>query len=355
MLIKRCKVDEGVISIDIIQGNPSDSDEMSRFFGDFVSKRERELRYAKNYVFVGPGTPAINTTLSVSMADFSTEYLYLKREGTSTEVVPLGFFKRLSRRKFSIVVGELIDSYDYAVAVNVVGGSPFSSDSTLEKVLFAMNERKNYNFERAYEMAGRLPEGSEEKKVLGSYLSDVINEKKSRLCAIYDDMCVYIKKKEYHAAMAMLFSFTDILSNQVFGLLYKMDLNAENAKDRFRELVNGDDELRKYLEERGVRYDSLNVPCIDTLISKVIDDVNRSDFNNLQNKTLTLWKKLREVEADIKRLREVRNKGPFAHGYRGVSEDTKDLLEKVVVRIGEMITNLCKEGSLYERNNELIT
>ena len=41
VLIKRCKVDEDVISIDIIQGNPSDSDEMSRFFGDFVSKRER--------------------------------------------------------------------------------------------------------------------------------------------------------------------------------------------------------------------------------------------------------------------------------------------------------------------------
>ena len=62
---------------------------------------------------------------------------------------------------------------------------------------------------------------------------------------------------------------------------------------------------------------------------------------------MSLW-------SDLKGLRKVRNKGPFAHGYGGVSEDTKDLLEEVVGRIGEMITNLCKEESFYERVNELI-
>ncbi len=357
MLISKYMVDEDAVEILPIRGNPSDTDEMGKFFEGFVGLHEKELRYAENYLFVGPGTPAISINLSVSLADFSTEYRYLRRgDRNSTEIIPLEFFKKLSRRRYETVLTRLIDSYEYAIARKVVAESPFSSDPVLERLLYVITERKNYNFECAYEEAQKLPEDFEKKREVSGYLSDIVTEKRNRLCAIYEDMCIYVSREDYHAALAMLFSFTDVLNNELVHLLYpSLDLSGRNAEKNYSEFLDSNPELKRYLETGGVNCRRVSRICLEKMVKKALSEADRQKFSRYQNKLVDLWRKVfEEMNKDINDLRDLRNKGPFAHGWEGVGEEIANKLEMVVKGLDNTIKGLCGKQSFYELVNRSI-
>lgn len=324
------------VCIKEIKKNPASYEDMSEYFTGFVEEEGRRLKNATiNYLQLTTGTPAMCISLLLSLrgvfAPLKIFYLMKVENGKPPKVEESRFLRNLLFSEVKAVMKQLIRSYSYVDVLDILKSSRIPDCSLLENLLEIMRLRRLFDFEEAKFRADRLPESFQHKMRIVRYLSDILEgESIALLKASFEEMDIYMKKKEYHSACAALFNFTDLLNSLVFSRLKEMGLiGDEDEKCSFPDKM---ERISRFSNKEGVK----------------------------ELKEYKIWLSIfedEEVEKKVHNLREIRNKGPFAHDISRFPEEEVGNLNMVYERIKGVIREKLRSSddlNFYDAINEVI-
>lgn len=334
---------KGKVSIKVIKGNPASHEEMSEFFMNFINEEEEKLKsFSVNYVQVTAGTPAMCFSLILALRNIPAPLkifnLMKIADGKETQVKESVFLEKLVFSERKAVIKRLIDSYSYADALKELEESGLFGASELKSLLRAMKLRRLFDFKNARNCVGDLKKDFPGRKKFWDYFSNTLgsiqkmSDAKFRLKASFEEMEIYLKKGEYHSACAALFNFTDLLLSVAFdklkeeGIVEKLK-NEANLPDEKGILSSAIEKIKKagadeegklnFIEKKAIL--SYAIEKMREEIVKPIEEIERV-YSIICDK---------DVESRIERLRELRNKGPFAHDVVQFPESQVKDLEEV--------------------------
>lgn len=320
------------VQIEVIRShNPSSYDEMSEFFMSFLGREKDRISYAtNNYTQVSAGTPAMNMSLVLSLRSLPVNLnifsLVKVGNGMPPEIKESLFLEKLIVSEAKAIIEGLIRSYSYSDALSVLKSFPISGSDRLETLLEVLKLRRLFNFKGALDKIKRLDEGFKSKKIFLKYFSDILMNDSSRLRASFEEFEIYLKKEEYHSACAAMFNFTDLL------------LDFSIAKLRETGLIENVDERMSYPDKiKALKESKLKM----SLQLKRIAEVEGCYALLIEG----------ELENKIAGLREIRNKGPFAHGVEQFPENCVDTLKTVYVGIKGLFGY---RENFYDKANEVL-
>jgi len=296
---------------------PWDYDQMSDYFSRFFEENQHLKHNTFNYISLTAGTPALTTNIALRSMDLSVKYLYLPRGSGESKEIKL--MSRLNRQKYESIILELIKNHQYGSAMDVVESSPYASHFKLLKLLDAMRRRMLFDFRGALEESRKIDSSDVRIVELIDNLSDLCSQDEKK---ILEELAhrteLSFLKKDYLEGIAFLFSLVDNFLQFQLETSTGVKINKIGGEFKeFNEFI-----LRKeYIAEKE-KY--LNLPTrpnlreILSLVSKdespieAIEDIN--DFiDRLEKPTKTNGKETS--------ILDLRNKGPYAHGNMGVTEE----------------------------------
>lgn len=320
------KSENNGIIINLIESDPSDYENMDRYFANIIhnSLRERLKKSSITYVQTSTGTPAISFNLSIHLSSLPLciKYLYVKdnkNKDLKERVKEIQYFEISNIKRYKEIIGYLLDAYEYASAKKVLKNSPLKNNSTLEALLDIMIARRDLRFENGLSIArDRLDESKKEFFGILEYFSNILEGKNGhRIWASFEEMEIYIERNEYHVALA---SFFNILENIVEYLIHEEGKDIEDMKEK-------DGKYFSYIKK------------VEWLKENAQSKRNKPLY------TLLFDKEFAQVE---QKLREKRNRGPLAHGFQPITDEDRENINK----IRQKLNNELKSVALKEINEK---
>ncbi len=330
-----CEDCAGGVEIITINENPANYDDMGRFFMNFEENyRDRLEKAWSNYIQVTAGTPAMGMALLFALSKYPLRvFTIIKTEGIREAY----YLKSLIAREYEASIERLLRAYSYSDALVALKNSPLRGriGSIIEKPIEVMALRRTFSFGEAKKESEAISDDFEGKRKFLRYFSDMLEKPESRLIASFEEFEIYLKKKEYHSACAAFFNFTDILAQIAFekGTGYNID--------GFKECV----------KKEQIELDML-APSYPNILKVLRTFKERGALR--ESKELDLFMELaqdKKIADMVDKLRQTRNKGPFAHDVREFPREQVEYLKTVYM---EIKSKLGIEGNFYDEANEFI-
>lgn len=325
MFIKQqYKIDTEIIKI---TSDPSNYEEMFSFFKNFFEEKKSYIRSnLNNYIQVTAGTPAMYFSLALNFMEYPVKYFYINRK--DKRAYKINTFSKLNREKYALILENLLDSYNYDMALEVMRHSPFRTHHNIEHVLQALIHLRNFNFEKALEEFRQLNRGHQKEfKFIGERSSDAISHIEKRFSLMYELLEIYIKNRQYIEAVALL---SGIMDNYTKNLVEKMyGIKIERKNGHF-------EEFNKLCKKYNDVFTKRNLKCEDNpslLALSILISLNKD--KNYEDTINSYFRAYDLVFGEY--LKYLRNLGPFAHGTVGIPENYVKLLSEAKKSIKEML------------------
>jgi len=319
------------VEIKEINKNPSDYDNMSEFFEEFVKSHQREFKInAQNYVCITTGTPAQIVSLALGIMQFPVQYIYVSE---SKGLIYCKSFEKLNKKIHATLIYQLIDELRYSSALNIARNSPLRGNHEVLTILETMAKRNLFDFESALFLARKIK--NEKLSFLKEELSELARRNAVYLCLeLFYRVENGFNKKNYLEAVACLFSLVDFALQCIFVILTQKDgkifpyFTVESVKDDFKSYVEQNEELKKYLVKENIRYERASQLALSKSINFILKKSEKTGkFSNIKDGIKAFMELVGELdkEKDTKygkiSLRELRNSGPYAHSTKGLNEE----------------------------------
>ena len=316
------------VEIKEINKNPSSYDEMSNFFEEFIKLHRKELdRNAENFVCITTGTPAQVISLALSVMGLPVRYVYISE---NRKPIYCNIFEKLNKKIYAALLYQLIDDHIYSSALNVAKNSPFRGNYEILAILETMRKRCLFDFENALLATRNIM--SEELSFLKEELSELTRENAIYLCLeLFYRVENEFNKKNYLEAIASLFSLVDFMLQYIFVVITEKNgkipkyFTVENVKNKFRDYIESNKELKRCLDRENIRYDLASQLALSKTINFILEkDKKFDEIRTWIRKFMELVEEL-DKEKNTKygkiSLRELRNSGPYAHSTKGLNEE----------------------------------
>ncbi|MBN2532136.1 MAG: hypothetical protein JXB88_04560 [Spirochaetales bacterium] len=325
------------VIIEQITCNVSNYDDVSGFFQLLIKKRKTLFENTLDlYRVLGPGTPAMNTGgMHIDFA-FHVQNLYAERAGdTDTVIREMNFFSLFKKQDEINSLRLFLDNYNYKAASMFLQKTFLRPEKVIADALTLIDYRLHMNYEEGVEKADFFKMYIPDKKSRGLYNfmhsqicffntiknSDVIGKTKIAVKEFYYLMENDVKTGDYNALVAHLFTIFENLDECLFYTLTGkafIKTEKEGFKE-FKEFLTSNNDIWEKIKNKTGKED-LNKVEPNAEVKHII-------FTCIKEKGeyTALIEEYREIQKDtinINKLREFRNKGPFAHGYTGVNAGT---------------------------------
>ncbi|NQS90422.1 hypothetical protein HQ584_11615 [Patescibacteria group bacterium] len=329
------------IIVEKIEELPFDYDQMADYFIRFFEQNQDLKKNVINYISLTAGIPAETTNIALGSMDLSVKYLYLPRGSKESKEVKL--LSLIYRQKYASIIQELIKNYQYGSALDIALESPYGSNFQLLTLLEAMRRRILFDFYGALKECRKMHIVDQAIRNLMNNLADLsqMNGQKILEELIYR-VELSFKKKDYLEGIALLFSLTDNFLQYQFKA--STGKKIEKINEEFRELNQFISE-KSYIKDKEKYLNNPSRPNLRELLSLVsknelpiegIEKIN-SFINRLERPENVGGKKIS--------ILDLRNRGPYAHGNMGVTEE---LIKKIYPPYGA-------DGIINDLNNSLKT
>jgi len=314
------------VDIETVEDNPSDYDQMADYFKSLLKKYEKQISTnIANYLSLSSGTPALIQCLSMAAMPFPFEYYYVPRKQPEA-VKQIYHYKNVYRSQYASQLSTLIQSFHYPGARRICEMSPFRNTVPLITLLRAMEARWLYDWPLVLQRVHELP---------GDYRPDFewishIQEG-NRIYELLEVMARIETAASYKDIPVLLAYFFNALETARQLLLEKYcHVRLKKEQGKFGE-------WNDYLKSCGFFTD----PKAEEMIAKdpnrktilrVLECFHKHAIENgsVKDASLTILEQsvlfLKKVEKEIdtsegkKCIQDLRNSGPFAHGFSSAGE-----------------------------------
>jgi len=320
--LKMRNVPEEKIKAHTINFNPTDLDKLMEEFAKFSNIYSLN-KYDEINVIIGPGTPQIAIALLLSLSELENTIFYYTSRDTNghTKLEKIGFKKKIQDYVIRRAVKILIDKYDYVGAYTLLKEHEICPDA--EKFIGSIVSRQDFDFSESrkqfnefYGGISNPPGIIEECRTELSMLLQ--NDKNALLEELYYQFSLRILSKRYLEAVAMVFRFEEeILKRHVENFLgITIQKDEEGRFKEFVDKVRSNENLKKYLEERRIKYDTPNRVTYKSILKYFAESHNDEKIRDI----LGFFNSLEPEQTNVKSLSDIRNNSPFAHGFEGITE-----------------------------------
>ncbi|AZR72426.1 hypothetical protein BBF96_02855 [Anoxybacter fermentans] len=314
---KRYRYNESDICGIEVSCNPSNYEEVGRFYDEYFEKNEEQIKYnSMNYILSTTGTPAMTNILSVKMLDYPHQYYYGERaDNGGTRIIELNYFTKLNCDRYRRLIDRTIKDLCYNNASEIFKESPFRKKFEVRQLLKVAYHLRNFNFENAYEEAEIL----EQNKWLLDRVSDLQLKTEERLSLIYDFMEISLENHKYLETVALLFGLLDNLRQYLFEKTFRIKIKDEktNSFSEFNNFIESKPDLKSYFDKKGIKYK--NAPT-KVVLNKILSDfLKYGDKKTPEDRRNSNYiERFFQLNEKVEHLQDLRNMTPFAHGVKGI-------------------------------------
>ncbi len=357
ILKKYCIIKLKIKNIQIIEinNNPSDFTAMLNYFEGFVKKEYSSIKLnLHNVVQLTAGTPQSYYALAQNIQNMPrVRYYYISRERNESIAYESSAFGKLNLQNYLEIIKGDIFQFNYSSALNVIRKSPFSHRSDIIYFIEVLSAKKNFIVNQSgLEKIGKIIENDDYFESLYKELYDWINKDAiAYFTEFYNQIKIALVNQNYIIAIAFIFSMLDNLRQILVEQLLNIKIIDGYSKDlgnKIKELIT---DTKKFDENNKRKLDP-NKP------SRPVLDWVITHFSNEGNKFATSYT-LTKNKFDA--LQNIRNHGPFAHGYTGVDkilfEELYNANEHVLLHDIQKLLNdlkLFNQSFDYEAHNNKI-
>ncbi len=284
-----------------------------------------------NIIQLSAGTPAMNFSLSHLLMNKPGALFYYIPDKPNKDVYEDKMFNELNIKNHLITIKELITHYDYNGALKVVKNSPFKNNQVLIKILSFLNNRKNFNVnEETLNKEARYISAQAH-----TFFPDIFNHARKLLdndiqytfTEFYYQIQLYFNIHNFVGAIALIFSFFDnlmqYLIEQYLGI--KLDDVNRGKSENLKNAIEKIPALDKKMEKKKLNKSNPS----GVVFKKTISHFRNEDRDGVADIFYQNYKK-------FERFQDIRNKGPFGHGTKGLSQ------EYIEEKYGDTIQNILK-------------
>lgn len=344
-----------------ITQNPSDYDLMAQFFTEFFEKKRDEIKNnIENFIALSAGTPAMITSVALNSIGLPVKYFYIMRKKPYSEALEVNVFHQINLERYVVVIEPLIRNYEYTLASEVVKKSPLRSNFQLLNLIEIMDKRVSFNFKEAMKLIHECDNELKEKLIDISRLAQ--GEKNILWLEIFSQIEINFSKRDYLTGTAFIFSLMENIRNWFFEEKTKVRL--KKVKDEFidfNKYIEDNPCLKEHLEKKKCGW--RNSPNRVVLL-EILNWINEKNPDELLAMALNFIKKV-ETQGQTSSygkmsLADLRNKGPFAHGTTGISEELLKQIyppygkDGIITDIKDFLLNLCKFQGAWHNPYDLI-
>jgi hypothetical protein len=325
LFIQWSKIAAEVI-IEKVEQNPSDYDLMAALFSALMIKYKSRINSnIANYMSLSSGTPALIQCLAIATLPYPFDYYYVPRNRPQ-QVKKVDHYKNIYRKQYAEQLMSLASSYHYSSARKICETSPFRSDHTLITLLKATEARWLYDWPTALQHIHLLPSDLQSDFVWISFLQN-----NNPVYSIMEAMArieIAAGAKDIPLVLAYLFNALEMARTLL--VFEYAGIRIEIVDGEFKEWNNYVKTCGFFSEEQIAGLS--NRPPNRKTTLKVMDHIYRKSISE-QNSTKPEIKKLEKILAFLKKvdreiatsegnlcIQDLRNTGPFAHGFRSVGE-----------------------------------
>ena len=348
-LIKKYRIEN--VEIAIIKDNPSDLEKMMLYFNKFINQNYNEIKNNLfNIIQTSAGTPQMYLSLSFALMNMpGLKFYSISRQNEKSVVLENAAFEKINNERHFNSILMLIKNYSYSGAKSIFETSPFRNNQIINWILTILIDKLNFNInDHTLECARNLNATNNPefdpliKEVFGLAGSDP----KYNFTEFYNQIKVYFERKNYNSALALIFSLFDNLRQLLVEDLLNIKLLMSDGKCRKLEEI-----IKKNNWESdfsNLNYDNPSKPVLTKILKKFAG----------QDERVKIFFKYHKKFDEFQNLR---NKGPFAHGTAGISE--QNIFDKYMGGIPVILNDLKNmlEGiryfsneTNYKKYNELI-
>ncbi|MBN1997828.1 hypothetical protein JW935_09775 [candidate division KSB1 bacterium] len=311
------------VIVEMIRDNPSDYDDMAAWFERYASQNSKILaNNLENYYSLSTGTPAMSSSFALSTLEYPVDFYYVSRQ-QPLKIRRVDRFEWFKKQNSAQVIGNFIQKYQYASALNVVEKSSFRADYKLTELLRAATCRFQFDFESALEHGRNLDsEGKNIFRAVGQILN---NRKDVYLGEILSHIEIALEIGDFHRAVAIIFNCLENIRSIVLQKFTGIEL--VKKKNRFLQWENYIKNNTSF--SQNDKNDLLKHGPVRVGILRVLKHVAQTNDDKVLNCVINFLdkcEKTHHTDFGPLNLVDLRNKGPFAHGRHGV---TKQLLDQL--------------------------
>jgi hypothetical protein len=368
-------------------------------FKKIVLNKKDLLKQGDIEIIYGPGVPAVNYSLILRFFDVANfHYAKLVRIGESqtTEITTTPILGVISPIVSKNAIKGLIANYNYIAAYNFLSVfeklQPMNEDLSktnlfLEVIyyymLFRFNEAKNSlsTVNRKHYLNGK--EENELYELLKSELEPLTKynpDEVEFLVPLINIMQIYFKSGMFNDWISLVFRLDEEFGKLITEILLggiKIEKDDSGKFKALEEAIEGNKELKEYLNEHSIRYDKPTRKTYEVIINYFKDKQNLDDK---KRHIIDSYDKLGDFLGETnqnkdKKLSDLRNNSPFAHGFVGISEDlinehaqmlpeavlaelirlSRDLVENISENMKGKVKDINSKEFVFNKINKLLT
>jgi len=325
-------------------------------------------------VIYGPGVPTVNYSLILNFFDFpyNLEFYYAKflSELGTTKLQSTPIYGVLNPFIIKNSIKNLIGKYNYIAAYNILSELNLKEELMKARLflevlyyymLFRFDEAKEKLALFKKEYSFNKEEEEELYKLLESEIKTLANNLSNEyklLIPLINIMQIYFKSGMFNEWISLVFrleeEFGKLVVEKLLGL-EKIEKDKSGKFNAFKEAIDKEPNLKKYLEENKIRYDEPN-RVVYKKITEYFKNTQNTDkrFENMKN-IIGYYNELIDFLNEAAqdggmKLSDLRNNSPFAHGFTGISEQllkqyTKWYTESVLDRLVDLSIKLLRDIS----------
>jgi hypothetical protein len=249
-------------------------------------------------------------------------------------------------------------------------------------MLFRFNEAKNSlnDVKRRYSLNEKEKEIY---KLLESELEPLTNDKTEEvefLVPLINIMQIYFKSSMFNDWISLVFRLDEEFGKLITEILLCRIKIEKDDSGKFKALeiaIECNKELKEYLNAHRIRYDNPSRKTYETIINYFKDKQNLDDK---KRHIIDSYDKLSDFLGETnqnkdKKLSDLRNNSPFAHGFVGISEDlikehaqmlpeavlaelirlSRDLVENISENMKGKVKDINSKEFVFNKINKLLT
>lgn len=317
---ERYKIED--VEIIKIAQNPSDYDLMAQFFAEFFERKHSEIKNnIENFISLSAGAPAITTAMALNSIGLPVKYFYIMQKEPYSEVQEVKIFHKINLKRYISSIELLVRNYEYTLLGEIVENSPLRSNFQLLNLIEIMAKRISFNFKEAMKLVHHCEPELKEKLVDVSQLAK--GEKDTLWLEIFSLIEINFFKKDYLTGVALIFNLMENIRNWFFeektGVRIK---RVGNEFKDFNQYIEDNSDLKEHLKNKDCEWE--DNPSRVVLL-EILNWINEKNPDEVFTKVLHFIRKV-ETQGQTSQygmvsLADLRNKGPFAHGTTGISEE----------------------------------
>jgi len=356
VLQKEYDIAESKIIVRAFEDNPADYDETYKFFSRIFEEIKHKDRVIIN---ITGGTPALNFSLAfnaIAHNEPGNVEIYYVSKGHGIKKL---FLEKFILNEFTKHTFEVLKHRNlYALAAEFADTYLDLPKKEVE-YLKAMDAFIKFDFETAEKLFTEVKKSTNEKivrsaeeklKILECLKSNDVKEKTlMKLNLLLESMRLKRKNFEYTELVALLFRFYEQLLMICVIIAFGFEADKEYGIDEEKFGIKAKEIQEKYQDEYKKLEESYNKkhkrklditkPSIDTY-SILIELYLRTENENKEIKEVLNTVKNASRIIDTYKLRELRNKSIYAHGFIGMGKNNIEVVEKLLENFKSILQKL---------------